>query len=280
MKWFDRLKGDKVAEPAWNRASEQRAVDVGWLLDTDKARFIWQEPRRIRRNDPAPTHAKSVNYCPSVLEHEARMFEVLCPIDVTLGFRRDEKGMPTLTNLDGDRSSIRNKHLNGMLTIVSEREWRHPERPVIQLMTPYIFVADEPVYMTQLPPITHYQKDPWPGTLVGGRLPIHIWPRQMMWAFEWHDTAKPIVLRRGDPWFNVRFETFDPSRPVRLFEAERTPALDDHIKGLTAVSNYVNRTYSLFKIAEERRPARLLERKRHASSTDAVSGEDAEDDIT
>jgi hypothetical protein len=89
-----------------------------------------------------------------------------------------------------------------------------------------------------------------------------------MWAFEWYDTTKELVLRRDEPWFNVRFETHDPARPVRLFEAERNPALDEHLKGLSAVANYVDRTYSLFKVAAARRPDKLLERKRAARPGD------------
>ena len=27
-----------------------------------------------------------------------------------------------------------------------------------------------------------------------------------MWAFEWHDTTKDLILRRGEPLFTVRFE--------------------------------------------------------------------------
>jgi hypothetical protein len=258
---WDRVSGWWARRP-WERPGTGRSVDIGWILDTDKARFIWPEPRRIRRGDPPPRHAKSVNYCPSVLDHEARMFEVPCPIDVRLRFRRNEKDVPVLVNVDGDRSSIRSKSLNAMLTIVGQREWRHPDRPVIQIITPYVFVADEPVWLTQMPPISHYHGDPWPGVLIGGRLPIHIWPRQMMWAFEWYDTTKDLVLKRDEPWFNVRFETFDPARPVRLFEAERTDALDQHLKGLSAVANDVDRTHALFKVARDRRPTRLLERKR------------------
>ena len=158
-------------------AATKRTVEVGWLLDTDSAQLIWGPPRRLKRNDPPPSHAKSVNYCPAVLDHEARMFEVPCPIDVRLGFRRDDKGQPLLANLDGDKSSIRSKHLNQMLAIVSQREWRHPDRPVIQIMTPYIFISDDVAWMTQMPPITHYNPNPWPGTLIGGRLPAHLWPR-------------------------------------------------------------------------------------------------------
>jgi hypothetical protein len=80
----------------------------------------------------------------------------------------------------------------------------------------------------------------------------------MMWAFEWYDTSKELVLRRGEPWFYVRFETEDPSRPVRLIEAEMTPALEEYAAGAFAVTNYVNRTFSLFNTARERRPEKLL----------------------
>lgn len=266
MKWLEWLKG---RQPEWLQPGTRRAVDVGWLLDTDRARFIWSEPRRVKSDAPPPRHAKSASYCPAVVEHEARMFEVLCPIDLRLGYQVQD-GKPQLLNLDGDQSTIRSKHLNQMLSLVSPREWRHPERPMIQIFTPYVFVADEPVWAMQLPPITHYQKDPWPGVLFGGRVPIHIWPRQLMWAFEWHDTSKPLILHRGDPWFNVRMETFDPTRPVRVFEAERTPELDEQIKGISAVSNFVDRTHALFKVAQERRPARLLVRKQRPNPRDGA----------
>jgi hypothetical protein len=86
----------------------------------------------------------------------------------------------------------------------------------------------------------------------------------MMWAFEWYDTSKELVLRRDEPWFYLRFETHDPARPVRMFEAERTPELDEHLKGMAAVANYVDRTYSLLKVAGARRPASLLKRKTSA----------------
>jgi hypothetical protein len=246
-----------LKKPQANRS----AVEIGWFLDADKATFIWEAPRRIKRDDPPPAHAKAVNYCPSVLDHEARMFEIPCPIDLRLRLQFDEKGEPKLVNADGDQSTVRSKHLSQMLAVVGRREWRHPKRPIIQLITPYVFLADEPVFMTQMPPISWYNPDPWPGALVGGRLPIDVWPRQMMWAFEWFDTSKELVLKRGEPWFYVRFETHDPTRPVRVFEAENTPQLREYIQGLSAVSNYVNRTYSLFKIARDRRPAKLLVKK-------------------
>ena len=265
---FDSLLGRlSRAAPAWTRKGQGRVVDVGWLLDTDKARFIWEEPRRVRRDTPAASHAKSVNYCPAVLEHEARLFEVTCPIDLRLRLARDAQGKAVLQNADGDQSSIRNKHLGNMLSLVGEREWRRPDVPIIQIITPYIFLSDEPVYMTQLPPYMHYRKEQWPGVVIGGRLPIHAWLRPMMWALEWHETDRILELKRGEPWFYTRFEPIDPSRPVRLVEAERTADVDAQIKGATSVANYVSQTSRLYKVAEARRPDRLLVAKRASGGT-------------
>lgn len=251
------------------QADRPRIVDVGWLLDTTTARFIWFEPQRVKRSDPAAQHAKSVNHCPAVQEHDARLFEVACPIDVRLRLGRNPEGKLVLVSVDGANAAIRGKHLNQMVSLVAENEWRRPDRPIIQFITPYVFVSDEPVHMTQLPPYCHYQPDPWPGTLIGGRLPIHIWPRPMMWALEWVDPAKELVLKRGDPWFYVRFDAVDPTRPVRLFEAERTPELVEQMQGVSAVANYVRQTSRLYKVAAERRPARLLVRKARGERGDA-----------
>jgi hypothetical protein len=240
---------------------QRRVVDVGWALTNATSSFIYDAPRAVTRNDIVPKHAKSASYCPAVLDHEARLFEIPCPFDLELGYHLDDKGQPMLRNIAGDQSAIRSKHLGQVSSLAARKEWRHPDRPMIQIITPYVFLADEPVYMTQLPPFGYYRDPPLPGCLVGGRLPIHIWPRQMMWALEWYEPSKPIKLKRGEPWFYVRFETHDPSRPVRMVEAQMTPELDEYMKGLAGVTNYVQRTFSLFNTAKERRPERLLVKK-------------------
>jgi hypothetical protein len=241
--------------------SLSRTAEIGWLLDTEKGGFIWEAPRRLSGDYPPAKHAKSVAVCPAMVDHEARIYEVPCPIDATLRLGQNEKKEPILINGAGDQSTIRSKHLGQMASLVGSREWRHPERPIIQMLTPYMFVADEPIYMTQMPPFNHRRVPALPGVVIGGRLPIHIWPRQMVWAFEWQDPTQPIELKRGEPWFYVRFETFDPSRPVRLVEAEMTPEVREYINGMSGVTNYVNRTFSLFKTAESRRPKQLLIKK-------------------
>jgi hypothetical protein len=261
---------NKTPEPP----RKSRVVEVGWLLKAQQAGFIWEEPRQFRRADSQdPRTAKALQNCPAVVDYESRHFVVPCPIDLSIRLIRDKEGKPALQNMDGPQSAITGQHLSKLVHLNGAGQWRHPQRPLIQISTPYYFVADEVCWMNQLPPYLTYRDPPIPGVFIGGRLPIHIWPRVMMWAFEWWDTTKPLILKRGEPWFMLRFETDDPTRPVRLVEAEWTPELNAFANGAEAVTNYVRRTFSLFKTAEKRRPEKLIkrvERKAVARETEGV----------
>ena len=79
-----------------------------------------------------------------------------------------------------------------------------------------------------------------------------------MWAFEWHDTDKPLKINRGDPLFYVTFETTPQDRSIVCTEVELTQDLDDYMELISGAVNYVNQTFSLFEAAEQRRPATLL----------------------
>lgn len=233
-------------------------VQVGWFLNTKKAGVIYYPPERVRSVDVNKDHAKSASRCPAVVNLESRYFVVRCPFDLNLAFVRDGDGKPGLRNLSGEKSAIRGNKLREVLHLTPEQEWRHKNVPTMQLKLPYVFIADEPVYISQVAPFMHFQKDPFPGTIFGGRYPINVWPRPLMWAFEWHDTDRPLKINRGDPLFYVGFETFPQDRSVTVREAEVTPELDEYMEMISGAVNYVNQTFSLFEAAEAHRPAKLL----------------------
>lgn len=240
-------------------------VKVGWLLNDRKGGIVFDPPERVRSVEMNRQHAKSASRCPAVINLESRYFVVKCPFDLHLGFTRDKDGKPALRNLAGDASEIRAKKLGQHLHVTAEKEWRYPDRPTIQLSLPYLFIADEPVFMSQVSPFMHYRRDPLPGTIFGGRFPINLWPRPLMWAFEWHEPDKPIKLSRGEPLFYALFETMPADRPVQMVEAQNTPELDEYLELISGAVNYVNQTFSLFKAAEERRPAKLLSPRKSKS---------------
>jgi hypothetical protein len=114
------------------------------------------------------------------------------------------------------------------------------------------------VFISQVSPFMHYARDPIPGTIFGGRFPINVWPRRLLWAFEWHDIQKPLILRRGEPLYYVTFETAPQDRAIQVVETDVTPELRAYLDMISGTANYVNQTFSLFKAAEERRPRKLV----------------------
>lgn len=249
---------DWFKDTAQDRPVRSGTVQVGWLLAQPRSGVVYYPPERVRSAEVNREHYKSASRCPAIVNMESRYFMVRVPFDLQLGLTRDEKGKMCLRNLLGDKSAVRSATLSKILHVTTEKEWRYKDRPTIQVSLPYLFIADEPTYMTQLDAFMHYRKTPLPGTIFGGRFPIHIWPRPLMWAFEWHDQKQPLILKRGDPWFYVQFETAPQDRPVAMIEAENTPALKEYIEHNSAAVNFVNQTFSLFKEAERVRPATLL----------------------
>ena len=233
-------------------------VTIGWFLTSDKGAVLYDPPERVLFRQTNKAHSKSASRCPAVIQMESRYFLIKCPFDIHLGFGRDEKGKPHLINRAGVGSSIRGNKLNEVMTLVNEAEWRYPDRPTVQMALPYCFIADEIVYITQLSAFAHYRKEQLPGTIFGGRFPLNLWPRPLMWAFEWHEPAKDIILRRGEPLFYCQFEAEGPDRPVQVIEAEKTPELQKYMEQISGVVNYGNQPCGLFKAAEALRPARLL----------------------
>ncbi|RMF39139.1 MAG: hypothetical protein D6754_06080 [Alphaproteobacteria bacterium] len=244
--------------PAAEAPRPSGPVRVGWLLQEERTGVIYYPPERFRSADVNKTHAKSASRCPAVLNLESRYFVIRCPFDLHLRFARTKEGKAGVRNMLGEASPVRPAKLNQIIHVTNEIEWRYPDRPTIQVSLPYLFIADEPVYMSQLSAFMHYRRESMPGTIFGGRFPIHLWPRPLMWAFEWHEPERDIVLRRGEPWFYVCFETEPQDRPVQVIAAEMTEDLRSFSEHISGAVNYVNQTFSLFKAAERRRPEKLL----------------------
>lgn len=233
-------------------------VTVGWFLNTDRSSVLMFPPERVSSRGANKAHAKSAARCPGVVQLESRYFLIRCPYDIHIGFTRDEKGKPRLVNRAGPRGAVRAGKLGQILHLVEEGEWRYPDRPTIQLTLGYCFVAEEICYITQLDSFLHYRSEPLPGTIFGGRFPIHAWVRPLMWAFEWHDTSKDLILKRGEPLCYCQFEADGPDRPVQVVAVERTAEIEHWMATMQGVAGYVNQTFSLFRAAEAARPKSLL----------------------
>ncbi|TRD14407.1 hypothetical protein FEV53_19005 [Palleronia caenipelagi] len=242
-------------------------VQIGWTLadDASAPKLLFYPPERVRSPDVSRTHAKSASRCPAIINLESRYFLVRCPFDLHLVFKRDADGRPALVLPDGKMAAVRKSKMDRQLAMVAESEWRYPDRPTIQLKLPYLFFADEPVYMSQIAPFMNYINPPWPGTIFGGRFPIMNWPRPLMWAFEWRDLKQPLKIRRGDPLFYLHFEVDRPDRAIQMLESELTPEVQTYLDHISGAVNFANQTFSLFDQAARVRPQRLVVPKKNAT---------------
>ena len=261
--WLRRSTDTTSGTGAARDGDSGRPVDVGWLVNPGQATFLFGAPRPQSPNALAPDYPGS-RPRPDTDTGPTRLYEFTCPYDLRLRFGFDANGKPGLrSTTEADRTQAQTI-IQTQIRIVPRDRWRHRDRPVIQFGAPWRLVADETVYLSQMPAFHHYREPPLPGLMIGGRYPIHLWPRSLMWAFEWWDTSKDLVLRQGEPWFYLCFETEAPGGTVRLIEAEMTPELQEYCKGLEGVTNYVSQTFQLFKTAQARRPAKLLTPKQRS----------------
>ncbi len=261
MDWDEYFDEDDGAGHT-ERSGGKRTVTVGWIARAPQSSVSFSPPKLFSRNDPKAASSKSVQNCPAAVDFDRRHFVIPTPFDVTLQLVRHANGQLSLQDADGGESGIPQNGLQELLVLHPQKEWRHPERPLIQFLSPYIFISDDPCFVVQTAPYLHYFPEPRPGVQMGGRFPIHTWPHPVSWSFEWHDVSQPLKLKRGEPWFYVRFETENPSARVRLVEQQQTPELEKYISDISDVSELVNRTYSLFSEVQRHRPARLVSAKK------------------
>src|SRR6266403_237738 len=67
--------------------TQRRIVEVGWLLFINERSLIFDAPRPVFRKDVPAQNAKAASFCPAIIDHESRIFEVASPYDLRLACR-------------------------------------------------------------------------------------------------------------------------------------------------------------------------------------------------
>ncbi len=240
------------------------ALRVGWFIDTPTAGVIYDAPRPLNHTyDRGVTDRKSPDHCPAVQALHRDIYVICAPYSMVL--RCVASGPGFELRLDRARSDVSSEAARQVTRLMPRREWRKPNRPLLQLLAPYVFVTDDALELEQTAPHLHYMGGRRPGIVLGGRFPFRDWPRPLSFAFEWYDLDKPLILERGEPWFYVSFhppmddrvhlQRIVKSRPIEMYQA--------HISG---VAGFTARTFDLIEKARLVRPETLL------SSEDAHDG--------
>lgn len=237
---------------------------IGWMIEPSFARLVWDEP------EPLELQSVQVNslietYCVfNKNDLKSRHFIVRCPFELNIEYEMRSDGTHHLKDLMGIKSSINDNIFKKYCRVIGAERWRHPDRPIIQVTAPYRFLSDDKVYLSQLPPYFDDNNSKWPGILIGERFPIDIWPRLLVWEFEWHDLNEPLVIKKGDPWFMVLIETDGLNSQIRLVEARVNSEISEYLEKIKGVSELVNMSSVEYELARKCRPKRMLIPKKEA----------------
>ena len=240
---------------------QPKPVDIGWYIEEDKGKFVFADPEPLFRSREKALSQRAVQACPAINELERDYYVIKNPFDIRL--RCEKRGDEYSLHIVDDGTRIDEDLIAQYVHLMQPHLWRTSTHPVIQIKVPYFFLSDEPCYMTMLAPYMSSTISRWPGAMIGGRMPITIWPRILNFAFEWHNLDEDLILRRGNHLCYLYFESSALRTKPNLFELEYTNELKEFRAGISATPKYISNTFSLFKTAISRRPKKLLRKKEY-----------------
>ncbi len=235
--------------PIPNRSPAQ----VGYVRLAKTARSIYFPPEKVKVD--GEVGKSEIPRCPAVQNIARNMWAIMAPFDLELEFEGET--LRHRPNKDPAFSQNNFKTINSQIVFVDPKLGRFPDKPVFQLDCKYAFASDTPgVQIQQLPPFAHFGN--WPGVIICGAYDIYNWPyRPLIFAFEWHDKTRPLLIKRGDPLFYLQFIAPNGAN-IELVEV----ADDDRVASLRAetgeVAKFVKNTRSLMELFGRRRPKRVV----------------------
>jgi hypothetical protein len=136
--------------------------------------------------------------CPAFQDYYKNCFLIKSPVDLTIKVE-NINGTKIITTKEYDQDFF-NKNVDARLD-------QNSTYSMLSLKFHYVFFSDEPVMLEQLEATMHKTKMSNNINLITGTYDISKWIRVVEFAVEILDDKKPIVIKRGDPLYYVRFVT-------------------------------------------------------------------------
>ena len=224
-------------------------LSVNWFRRNVEASSIYYPPESFlsvykpKREKTLKPNA-NVLACPAVLKRRSTLFVIRCPYDLRLRYKGDP-GEGHIHVMHPGTSLIDSK-IKSIFSLSRREDWADSTIPVLQLMTPYVFLSEMPVDILQLNnPMSIGAATGW--RLLEGQYPIDKWMRPLSFALEWVDTSLDINLRRGDPWFALEFRSRQSAEDkIVLSEIEEDGDLANRVLRNSGVTSYIKGTSKLF----------------------------------
>jgi hypothetical protein len=182
--------------------------------------ILWIEPQPLLKH-VVEERNKDVLYlkCPAFTSVYKNTFVIKSPVDIEFIIAPDATGSKKVYTTN-DTSDM---HLD---FFTNRNEDENNVFKMMSFTISYLFYAKETVEMEIYPPVLsqHTSETLRNISVICGKFDISKWIRPVDFAFEIIDDFKPLVFKRGDPLFYIRFNT---EKSVNL---KRIELNDDIIK--------------------------------------------------
>ena len=227
-------------------------TEIGWFHAILEGSSAFLPPKKVvLERDPSRTRSGHLS-CPAVRSVAQGCYAILSPFSLTLRFTRRDKVI-SITPIYPS-TSVSEGRLRDMLRLEPRESWYSDDRPIIQIASPYTFVADQKVEVEKIHPVLgHPTRINW--RVIPGRFDIYGWQRPLNWAFEWDALGGDLSIRMGEPLYYVKFfgetgsQIFNPD----LFKIEPSERLKKRMVEFSGVSGLRRSTQKLIKEYSDKR---------------------------
>lgn len=173
--------------------------------------------------------------CPAFLDYYKNTYLIKAPIDLTFTVSGSHIDCQNLYPQDYLEKIFLNRHQPENLYSTVSLAWY------------YMFYSNESVMIEVIPPTWHKNSFQNNINVIGATFDISKWYRPLEFAFEIIDDTQPIVIKRGDPLYYVRFNTLEKVKLVKQETSEKIEELSVMCTGLKTFipNNSMRKNYSL-----------------------------------
>jgi hypothetical protein len=236
-------------------------IKIGWAYVNVEGTAAYPNPERVHlQKDPSTTKRGHLS-CPAVRATANGFYEIRSPFSLHL---RVKKSVDLISFIPiYPFTTVNEPKLREMFRLEPKELWRSSEIPIIQIPSPYFFVADEIVEIEQFPPVfadtTTMNWRP-----ISGRFNIYGWQRPLNWAFEWDTKCGDLIVKMGEPLYYVRFYDLDGRLITNpdLVKISLTEELRARLNSSAGVTALQRGTATLIRKASEERTIAFLDEKK------------------
>jgi hypothetical protein len=191
------------------------------------AAILWEQPipfipemRRVYGDSVFMT-------CPAITNYYKNAFIIKAPKDLTITMMRDLNNNPLIRV-----NEFTQEQCDTLCLVRSDAS--------VTIMPTYLFYADESVLMESLPltvlPSPSVKNIMW----ISGVFDIGKWMRPIDCSFLVQDERQPVIIKRGDPLWIVRYTPEDDSKVI-LERVSITPQALSAMRACVGVTKHVNK---------------------------------------